>query len=66
MIMLEILAPAIRIMILWAFTRFATLGYLTPENATTLTKVAMDVLMYGAPLVYAWWASRQVAKERKR
>lgn len=64
--MLQILAPAIRIMILWAFTRFATLGYLTPENVTTLTKVAMDLLMYGAPLAYAWWAARQVAKERAK
>lgn len=61
--MLEILAPAIRIMILWAFTRFATLGYLTPENATTLTKVVMDLLMYGGPLVYAWWAVRREAKK---
>ncbi len=55
--MLDILAPAIRIGILWAFTRFATLGYFTPEDAGTFTKVTMDVLMYGAPLVYAAWAS---------
>ena len=60
--MLEALAPAIRIMILWAFTRFATMGYLTPENASELTKVAMDVLMYGAPLAYAWWAARREVK----
>jgi hypothetical protein len=59
MTILEIIAPAIRILVLWAFTRFATLGYLTPENASDLTKVAMDVLMYGAPLAYAWWASRR-------
>lgn len=62
--MIQILAPAIRIMILWAFTRFATLGYLTPENATTLTKVVMDLLMYGAPLAYAWWAVRREASKR--
>lgn len=61
--MLEIIAPAIRIFFLWAFTRFATMGYLTPENATELTKVAMDLLMYGAPIVYAAWAVRQQARK---
>lgn len=55
--MIEVLAPAIRIMVLWAFTRFVTLGYLTPENASDLTKTFMDVLMYGAPVIYATWAS---------
>jgi len=55
--MLEIIAPAIRIMVLWAFTRFATLGYFTPEDATTFTKVTMDVLMYAAPVIYAGWAA---------
>lgn len=63
--MLEIIAPAIRILILWAFTRFATMGYLTPEDASELTKVAMDLLMYGGPLLYAWWAARQVAKAKR-
>lgn len=63
--MLEILAPAIRILVLWAFTRFATMGYLTPENASDLTKVAMDGLMYGAPLAYAWWAARHAQKAKR-
>lgn len=63
--MLEVLAPAIRIMVLWAFTRFATMGYLTPENASELTKVAMDVIMYGAPLVYAAWAARHAQKAKQ-
>jgi len=63
--MLEILAPAIRIGVLWAFTRFATMGYLTPENATELTKVAMGVLMYGAPIAYGAWAAWHEAKARK-
>lgn len=64
--MLDILAPAIRILILWAFTRFATMGYLTPEDASELTKVVMDLLMFGAPLLYAWWAARQVAKAKRK
>ena len=64
MTVLEIIAPALRILVLWAFTRFATLGYLTPENATELTKVAMDELMYGAPLLYAWWATRKEAQRK--
>lgn len=66
--LLEILAPAIRIGILWAITRFVTMGYLTPEDASELTKVAMDVLIYTAPLVYAGWASwreaRRIAKDK--
>lgn len=64
--MLDIIAPAIRILVLWAFTRFATMGYLTPEDASTLTKVTMDALMYGAPLAYAWWAAQHEAKRKKR
>jgi len=54
--MLEMLAPAIRIGLLWFFTRYATLGYLTPQDAADFTKVAMDVIMYGAPIVYGAWA----------
>ena len=59
--MLEILAPAIRIFVLWGFTRFATMGYLTPQDASDLTKVAMDALMYGLPLLYAAWAAHREA-----
>ncbi len=55
--MFEVLAPAIRVFVLWAFTRFATLGYFTPEDASTFTKVTMDVLMYAAPIVYGAWAA---------
>jgi hypothetical protein len=62
MTLLEIFAPAIRIVILWAFTRFATMGYLTPENASELTKVVMDLLVYGLPIAYAAWASWREAK----
>ena len=57
--MLEILAPVIRILLLWAFTRFVTLGYLTPEDASEFAKVAMDVLIYAVPLLYAAWAARK-------
>lgn len=60
--MLEILAPAIRILIMAAFMRVSTMGYLTPEDASDLTKVVMDLLTLGGPLVYASWASWQVAK----
>ena len=63
--MIDILAPAIRIFVLWAFTRFATMGYLTPENATELTKVVMDLLVFGLPIIYAAWASNKAAKARK-
>lgn len=65
MTVLDILAPAIRILLFWAFTRFVTLGYLTPEDASELTKVAMDVLMYGLPLIYATWAAWHEAQKRK-
>jgi hypothetical protein len=61
--MLKIIAPAIRILVLWAFTRFATMGHLTPENASELTKVVMDLIMYGAPLAYAAWAMRKEASK---
>jgi hypothetical protein len=57
--MLDILAPAIRILLLWSFTRFATMGYFTPEDAGEFAKVAMDLLMYGLPLIYAAWAARR-------
>lgn len=63
--MLDILAPFIRILVLWAFTRFATLGYLTPEDASELTKAAMDAIMYGLPLLYGIWAARQAQKASK-
>lgn len=63
MTLLNITAPAIRILVLWAFTRFATLGYLTPQDATELTKVAMDVLMYGVPILYAAWAARREVRK---
>ena len=64
--MLEILAPAIRILLLWALTRFATLGYFTAEDASEFAKVGMDLIVYGVPLLYAWWAARQVAKAKRR
>lgn len=64
MTMLDILAPAIRILILWAFTRFATMGYLTPEDASELTRVVMDLIMYGAPILYAAWASWKAARSK--
>jgi mannitol-specific phosphotransferase system IIBC component len=64
--MLEILAPAIRILVFWAITRFATMGYLTPEDASELTKVVMDLIVYGLPLLYAWWAARQVVKAKRQ
>ena len=64
--MIEILAPAIRIFLLWGFTRFATMGYFTPENASELAKVTMDLIMYGAPILYALWAARREAKARRK
>lgn len=63
--LLDILAPAIRILIFWAFTRFVTLGYLTPEDASTLTQVVIDLLTFGVPLAYAAWAAWREAKARK-
>jgi hypothetical protein len=60
---LSIFAPAIRILVFWAFTRFATMGYLTPEDASELTKVVMDLLMYGLPLIYAAWAAWHESKK---
>lgn len=66
MAVIEILAPAIRILLFWAFTRFVTMGYLTPEDASELTKVVMDLLMYGLPLVYATWAAYHEAKKRQK
>lgn len=64
--MLDILAPAIRIITLWGFTRFATMGYLTPEDATELHKVVMDLIMFSAPLLYATWAAWQVKKGKAK
>lgn len=63
--MLEILAPALRILFLWAFTRFVTLGYFTPQDAAEFTKVSMDVLMYVTPALYAAWAGFQVYLRKK-
>lgn len=67
--MLEILAPAIRILIMAAFLRLATLGWFTPQDASELTKVVMDMLVYGLPALYAAWATererRRLAKDRK-
>ena len=63
--MLEIIAPAIRIILLWGFTRFATMGYLTSQDASEFAKVTMDAIMYGAPIVYSSWAAWQVAKKKK-
>jgi hypothetical protein len=62
---LQILAPAIRILLFWAFTRFVTLGYLTPEDASELTTVALDLLMYGVPLAYAAWAAWRETQKPK-
>ena len=64
--MFEILAPAIRILVMAAFLRLATMGYLTPEDASELTKVVVDLLVFGGPVVYAWWAARQVAKAKRQ
>ena len=64
--MIDILAPAIRILLLWAFTRFATMGYFTPEDASEFAKVAMDLIMYSAPILYAAWAAHKEAKARRK
>ncbi len=51
-----------RILVFWAFTRFATMGYFTPEDATELRKHVMDLLVNGAPFIYASWAAKKVVK----
>lgn len=47
----RVASPFVYTVLMAAFTRFATLGYLTPEQATNLTKWVMDGLVTGAPLV---------------
>lgn len=64
--MIEILAPGIRILLAAVFMRFATMGYFTPEDASELAKVAMDLLVYCVPVIYASWAIRREAKARRK
>lgn len=54
----RIIAPGVYTILLALFMRFATLGYLTPEQATELTKWIMDGLVAGAPIalaIYLGW-----------
>lgn len=54
----RVAAPGVYTILLALFMRFATLGYLTPQQATDATKWAMDGLVTGAPLalaVYLGW-----------
>lgn len=51
------LATVTRIFVFWAFTRFATMGYFTPEDASSFAKITMDILVNGSPVVYAAWAA---------
>jgi hypothetical protein len=53
---LSTFAPGIRILLLAGFMRLSTMGYFTPQQATDLTKLVMDLLTYGAPIAYAIWA----------
>ncbi len=59
---LEAILVFLRIVTFWAFTRFATMGYFTPEDATELRKHVMDLLVNGAPFIYASWAAKKVVK----
>lgn len=58
----RVASPFIYTVLLAAFMRFATLGYLTPEQATELTKWLMDAAVAGAPVAlgayFAWRRSR--------
>lgn len=59
-------APALRILIAMGFMRIATMGYLTPQQASEFTKIVMDFLTLGlVPFGYAAWAiwnARDVAQ----
>lgn len=54
---LSTFAPAVRILLLAAFMRLVTMGYLTPQQASEATKLIMDLLAGGVPLAYAVWAA---------
>lgn len=64
--MLDILSPAIRILVFFAWTRLGTMGYFTPENASEFAKVTMDLIMYSVPILYAAWAAHREAKARRK
>lgn len=49
----RVASPAVYTLVLAAFMRLATLGYFTPQQATDFTKIVMDGLVTGAPLVLA-------------
>ena len=54
----RVIAPGVYTILLALFMRFATLGYLTPQQATDLTKWLMDGLVAGAPIalaIYLGW-----------
>lgn len=54
----RVIGPGVYTIMLALFMRFATLGYLTPQQATDLTKWFMDSLVAGAPLalaIYLGW-----------
>lgn len=58
----RVVSPLVYTALLGLFMRFATLGYLTPQQATDLTKWVMDGLVAGAPLAlgayFAWKSTR--------
>lgn len=54
----RVIGPGVYTILLALFMRFATLGYLTPQQATELTKWLMDALVAGAPValaIYLGW-----------
>jgi hypothetical protein len=59
----RVVSPFVYTVLLGAFMRFATLGYLTPQQATDLTKWVMDAAVAGAPVAlgvyFAWKKTRK-------
>lgn len=54
----RVIGPGVYTILLALFMRFATMGYLTPQEATDLTKWIMDALVAGAPIalaIYLGW-----------
>lgn len=54
----ELLKPIIAVAVSSFFSRIVVQGYLTPEQASEMTKLVMDGLAVGVPIIIGAWLAR--------